>query len=150
MWDVAASSDLQNNRDHLLGPLLVCGFLHPLHDVSLSQSGEGLGAMWGQEKAKAMLAAAGFGGIEVHRIVEGPVTCKEWGMTAICFVFSMTLELLNVATMPDKTLQPPIRAQRSLQFDTVCSRGLRLNVEPLARPSRSANMSFAAVPSRPS
>jgi hypothetical protein len=79
MWDVGASSDLQNNRDHLLGPLLVCGFLHPLHDVSLSQSGEGLGAMWGQEKAKAMLAAAGFGGIEVHRIVEGPVTCKEWG-----------------------------------------------------------------------
>jgi hypothetical protein len=52
----------------------------------------------------------------------------------------MTLELLNVATMPDKTLQPPIRAQRSLQFDTVCSRGLRLNVEPLGSLTREGGL----------
>ena len=31
--------------------------------------------MWGQEKAKQMLAAAGFVGTEVHRIEEDPVNC---------------------------------------------------------------------------
>ena len=33
--------------------------------VSLASGGAGLGAVWGFEKAKAMLAEAGFGRIEV-------------------------------------------------------------------------------------
>src|SRR2546426_3864987 len=38
-----------------------------------------------------------------------------------------------LAKIANKTLQPPIRAQRWFQSDRVCSRGLRLNVEPLGR-----------------
>ena len=75
MWDVAASSDLHNNRDHLLGPFLYAVSCMHCMTVSLSQNGEGLGAMWGQEKAKQMLADAGFVGTEVHRIEEDPVNC---------------------------------------------------------------------------
>ena len=38
--------------------------------VSLPQGGAGLGAVWGEQKALAMLAAAGFGDIRV-KTVEG-------------------------------------------------------------------------------
>jgi 2-polyprenyl-3-methyl-5-hydroxy-6-metoxy-1,4-benzoquinol methylase len=75
MWDVAASSDLHNNRDHLLGPFLYAVSCMYCMTVSLSQNGEGLGAMWGQEKAKQMLATAGLGETRVHRIDEDPVNC---------------------------------------------------------------------------
>ena len=43
--------------------------------VSLARDGEGLGAMWGQEKAEEMLAAAGLTNLQVHRIEEDPVNC---------------------------------------------------------------------------
>ncbi len=36
--------------------------------VSLAADGAGLGAMWGVELARKMLAEAGFGGIEVHEL----------------------------------------------------------------------------------
>ena len=75
MWDVAASSDLHNNRDHLLGPFLYAVSCMHCMTVSLSQNGEGLGAMWGQEKAKQMLATAGLVETRVHRIDEDPVNC---------------------------------------------------------------------------
>jgi hypothetical protein len=75
MWDVAASSDLHNNRDHLLGPFLYAVSCMHCMTVSLSQNGEGLGAMWGQERAKQMLATAGLVGTQVHRIDEDPVNC---------------------------------------------------------------------------
>jgi hypothetical protein len=42
------------------------------------------------------------------------------------------IEQAFVLDPPNKTLQPPIRAQRSVEAATLCSRGLRLNVEPLA------------------
>ena len=42
--------------------------------------------------------------------------------------------------MPNKTLQPPIRAPRWLQSDRVCLRGLRLNVDPLDRPLKAASL----------
>jgi SAM-dependent methyltransferases len=75
MWDVAASSDLHNNKNHLLGPFLYAVSCMHCMTVSLSQNGEGLGAMWGQEKAKQMLATAGLVGTQVHRIDEDPVSC---------------------------------------------------------------------------
>jgi 2-polyprenyl-3-methyl-5-hydroxy-6-metoxy-1,4-benzoquinol methylase len=75
MWDVAASSHLQNNADHLLGPFLYAVSCMHCMTVSLAQGGKGLGAMWGQEKATAMLADAGFSNIQVHRIPEDPFNC---------------------------------------------------------------------------
>ena len=75
MWDVAASSDLQNNKSHLLGSFLYATSCMHCMTVSLSQKGEGMGAMWGQEKAKTMLVAAGLSQVQVHRIEEDPVNC---------------------------------------------------------------------------
>ena len=75
MWDVAASSHLHNNADHLLGPFLYSVSCMHCMAVSLSQDGEGLGAMWGQEKAEEMLAAAGLKDVQVHRIEEDPINC---------------------------------------------------------------------------
>ena len=36
--------------------------------VSLAQGGEGLGAMWGEEKARQYLNKAGFGTIKTNRL----------------------------------------------------------------------------------
>ncbi len=36
--------------------------------VSLAYSGQGLGTMWGKEKALEMLAEAGFSHTEVHQL----------------------------------------------------------------------------------
>ena len=36
--------------------------------VSLAQGVDGLGAMWGQEKAKQLLNEAGFTNINIHRL----------------------------------------------------------------------------------
>ena len=73
MWDINASSDLHANRDHLLGPFLYGVSCMHCMTVSLSQDGEGLGAVWGRQKAIAMLTAAGFSAIEVHEIEEDPI-----------------------------------------------------------------------------
>jgi SAM-dependent methyltransferase len=75
MWDVAASSHLHKNVDHLLGPFLYGVSCMHCMTVSLSQDGEGLGAMWGQEKAEQMLADAGLIDLQVCRIEEDPVNC---------------------------------------------------------------------------
>lgn len=75
MWDVAASSHLHNNADHLLGPFLYAVSCMHCMTVSLAQNGQGLGAMWGQEKAMAMLADAGFSDLQVHRVPEDPINC---------------------------------------------------------------------------
>lgn len=75
MWDVGASSHLHHNMDHLLGPFLYAVSCMHCMTVSLSQNGQGLGAVWGQEKAMAMLADAGFSNIEVHRVPEDPINC---------------------------------------------------------------------------
>ena len=75
MWDIGASSDLHSNKDHLLGPFLYGVSCMHCMTVSLAQNGEGLGAMWGREKALAMLTAAGFSAIAVHQIEEDPINC---------------------------------------------------------------------------
>jgi len=68
MQDIAGSSHLSKNMGHPIGPLLyTISCLHCM-SVSLSQGGDGLGAMWGREKALEMLAAAGFADVRVHEL----------------------------------------------------------------------------------
>ncbi|MBI3954007.1 MAG: class I SAM-dependent methyltransferase [Chloroflexi bacterium] len=68
MVDVAASSNLADNLEHPLAPsLYTFSCLHCM-TVSLAQGGEGLGAMWGEQKARQMLAEAGFARVEVKQI----------------------------------------------------------------------------------
>jgi len=73
MVDIAASSDLANNLANPMAPLLYS--ISTLHcmTVSLALGGDGLGTVWGEELAREMLAAAGFTGVDVHRVESDPM-----------------------------------------------------------------------------
>ncbi|HSI80684.1 MAG TPA: methyltransferase domain-containing protein [Solirubrobacterales bacterium] len=68
MVDVAASSRLEENLDHPIGPTIYT--LSTLHcmTVSLAAGGAGLGTAWGEQRALEMLADAGFDRVDVKRV----------------------------------------------------------------------------------
>ena len=66
--DIAASSELPDNLDHPLGPLLYTISCMHCMTVSLAESGMGLGAMWGEQKAREMLHDAGFTCVETAHV----------------------------------------------------------------------------------
>ena len=70
--DIAASSNLEENLDHPLAPAMY--YISTTHcmTVSLAYGGEGLGTMWGEQQARALLAEAGFTVQDVKR-VEGDI-----------------------------------------------------------------------------
>ncbi len=68
MLDIAASSHVHNNLDHPIGPFLYTVSTMHCMTVSLAQGGEGLGTVWGEEKAKEMLEEAGFTKVEVRQL----------------------------------------------------------------------------------
>jgi SAM-dependent methyltransferase len=70
--DIAASSNVGENVNHPLGPLLYTISCMHCMTVSLALDGAGLGAVWGRQKALAMLAEAGFKNVEVKN-VEGDI-----------------------------------------------------------------------------
>lgn len=72
MQDIAGSSRLEKNFDHPIAPLLYAVSCMHCMTVSLAEGGLGLGTMWGEELALEMLAEAGFGDVEVHRL-EGDI-----------------------------------------------------------------------------
>ncbi|HEX2064530.1 MAG TPA: class I SAM-dependent methyltransferase [Acidimicrobiales bacterium] len=68
MVDVRASSKLEENLEHPMGPFVYA--LSTMHcmTVSLSLDGEGLGTVWGEQKARQLLGEAGFRSVEVARV----------------------------------------------------------------------------------
>jgi SAM-dependent methyltransferase len=66
--DIKSSSHVHLNREHPVGTLLYTISCMHCMTVSLAQNGEGLGAMWGREKAEELMRAAGFRSIEVHEL----------------------------------------------------------------------------------
>jgi len=60
MQDIAGSSHVHNNLDHPLAPLMYTVSTMHCMTVSLAQGGDGLGTMWGEERATKMLREAGF------------------------------------------------------------------------------------------
>lgn len=68
MQDIAGSSHVHNNRDHPMGTFLYTVSTMHCMTVSLAQNGDGLGAMWGEEKAREMLREAGFDNVEVKHL----------------------------------------------------------------------------------
>ncbi|TMA61115.1 MAG: class I SAM-dependent methyltransferase [Deltaproteobacteria bacterium] len=68
MQDIKGSSHIHNNLDHPLGPLLYTISCMHCMTVSLAQNGEGLGAMWGEEKTREYLTKAGFRAVEKHEL----------------------------------------------------------------------------------
>jgi 2-polyprenyl-3-methyl-5-hydroxy-6-metoxy-1,4-benzoquinol methylase len=68
MQDIKASSYVANNIGHPLGNLLYTVSCMHCMTVSLAQEGDGLGAMWGEERTLEYLRAAGFNEIAVHQL----------------------------------------------------------------------------------
>jgi 2-polyprenyl-3-methyl-5-hydroxy-6-metoxy-1,4-benzoquinol methylase len=68
MQDIRGSSHLAKNLQHPLGPLLYTISCMHCMTVSLAQGGEGLGAMWGEEKAREYLHQAGFRSVQKREL----------------------------------------------------------------------------------
>ena len=68
MQDIKGSSHVYENVDHPIGTFLYTISTMHCMTVSLSQGGEGLGAMWGEEKARDYLGQAGFNSIETNEL----------------------------------------------------------------------------------
>lgn len=65
MADIAASSHLHENLDHPLGPIIYGSSVMHCVPVSLGQGGEGLGTVWGEQRARELLTEAGFTRVQV-------------------------------------------------------------------------------------
>lgn len=72
MADIAASSNLHENMENPLAPTLYTISTMHCMTVSLAYGGDGLGTVWGRQKAVEMLGQAGFGNVEI-RNVEGDI-----------------------------------------------------------------------------
>jgi 2-polyprenyl-3-methyl-5-hydroxy-6-metoxy-1,4-benzoquinol methylase len=71
--DVAASSHVHENLDHPLGPTLYTVSTMHCMTVSLAYDGAGLGAVWGEQTALAMLADAGFTNVTTEHVEGDPI-----------------------------------------------------------------------------
>jgi ubiquinone/menaquinone biosynthesis C-methylase UbiE len=68
MVDIGASSHLHENMEFPLAPFMYTISCMHCMTVSLALDGTGLGAMWGEQKAREMLAEAGFTHVDMKRI----------------------------------------------------------------------------------
>jgi ubiquinone/menaquinone biosynthesis C-methylase UbiE len=68
MQDIKGSSHVYNNVGHPIGTFLYTVSCMHCMTVSLAQGGEGLGAMWGEEKTREYLGRAGFRSVEKHEL----------------------------------------------------------------------------------
>jgi Methylase involved in ubiquinone/menaquinone biosynthesis len=68
MQDISGTSHMHKDIEHPIGTFLyTCSCMHCM-TVSLAQGGEGLGAMWGEEKTREYLQRADFQSITTHRL----------------------------------------------------------------------------------
>jgi 2-polyprenyl-3-methyl-5-hydroxy-6-metoxy-1,4-benzoquinol methylase len=68
MQDIKGSSHIFNNIGHPIGTFLYTVSCMHCMTVSLAQGGEGLGAMWGEEKTREYLGRAGFRTVDKHEL----------------------------------------------------------------------------------
>jgi len=73
MVDVRASSRLEDNVSHPMGPFLYGMSTMHCMTVSLALGGAGLGTVWGEQTALEMLREAGLGKVEVSRLEDDPL-----------------------------------------------------------------------------
>lgn len=81
MVDIAASSELAGNMEHPMASAFYAISTFHCMTVSLALGGEGLGTMWGEQKARELLAEAGFKTVDIEH-VEGDImnayyVCKK-------------------------------------------------------------------------
>lgn len=72
MVDIRASSELHENMEHPIAPWLYTVSTMHCMTVSLAFDGEGLGTVWGEQKALELLDEAGFSNVDVQQI-EGDI-----------------------------------------------------------------------------
>lgn len=75
MQDIDASSNLNQNLDHPIGPMLYTISLMHCMTVSLALNGDGLGTMWGRELAFDMLKRAGFAHVTIRNLPHDIQNC---------------------------------------------------------------------------
>jgi 2-polyprenyl-3-methyl-5-hydroxy-6-metoxy-1,4-benzoquinol methylase len=68
MQDINGTSHVDKDMDHPIGTFLYAISCMHCMTVSLAQGGEGVGAMWGEEKTREYLQRAGFRSITTHRL----------------------------------------------------------------------------------
>jgi ubiquinone/menaquinone biosynthesis C-methylase UbiE len=68
MQDISGTSHVHKDIDHPIGTFLYAISCMHCMTVSLAQGGEGLGAMWGEEKTRDYLTRAGFRSVVTHRL----------------------------------------------------------------------------------
>jgi 2-polyprenyl-3-methyl-5-hydroxy-6-metoxy-1,4-benzoquinol methylase len=68
MQDIKGSSYVHENVEHPLGTMLYTVSCMHCMTVSLAQGGEGLGAMWGEQKTREYLLRAGFSSVTTHEL----------------------------------------------------------------------------------
>ena len=76
MQEIKGSSFVHRNLEHPLGTFLYTVSAMHCMTVSLAQGGEGLGAMWGEEKTREYLTTAGFRSIEKYELPHDPM--NDW------------------------------------------------------------------------
>ncbi|WP_293767261.1 methyltransferase domain-containing protein [Sporichthya sp.] len=73
IMDTKASSSLENNLENPLAPMLYAVSTLHCMTVSLAHGGAGLGTMWGEERARQILADAGFDLLDVYDVPDDPM-----------------------------------------------------------------------------
>ncbi len=68
MQDISGTSHLEEDTKHPIGTFLYSISCMHCMTVSLAQDGEGLGAMWGEEKTREYLSNAGFNSIRTKKL----------------------------------------------------------------------------------
>ncbi len=68
MQDISGTSHVHKDVEHPIGTFLYTVSCMHCMTVSLAQGGEGLGAMWGEEKTREYLNAAGFHAIATRKL----------------------------------------------------------------------------------
>ena len=73
MFDIKASSHLENNMGNPFAPLLYATSTLHCTAVSMAHGGAALGTVWGEELALQMLDDAGFVDVTVHDVPDDPL-----------------------------------------------------------------------------
>ncbi len=73
MGDIAFSSNLEDNVGNPFAPTVFALSVFHCLTVSLAYGGEGLGTAWGEQRAREMLAAAGFGDVTTAQVEGDPL-----------------------------------------------------------------------------
>jgi hypothetical protein len=73
MQEISGSGHVHTDLKHPLGPFLYTISCMHCMSVSLAAGGPGLGAMWGKQKALAMLRDAGFASVRVETLPHDPM-----------------------------------------------------------------------------